>query len=302
VRRNQFVDRVIATPDAYKQTWAAARALRREFRAERPVCVLTTVGSSRSRVSLVALLGAGRALRAGYTQAAGLYDLPLATGKIRQQIGANLRVLELIGITARDVEPRLFFTESDVRKAMELRGEAARGTAILVAATSGGLRTGWMRERLAAVGRHLSEVCGMQVLLPGMAGDAAAMEAMAAEIGGGARSVAGRTSVGELAALCAASDLCVTLDTGTQHVARTQELPMVSVLPAWQPVEEWQPLGKPWAMQVVGAAIAAPAPAGYCMEELTVEMVTQAVGEMLRRYPPDEAARQARVRRSVVKD
>jgi ADP-heptose:LPS heptosyltransferase len=299
VRNNPFVDRVIETMDGYTQTLAAARAIRRAYRPGRPFCILTAGGSCRSRITLLAML-AGKALRAGYTLAPELYHAPLTPITSSCEIKQNLGALTPLGIAVEQMEPRLFFTAADVDHARELLGDAAGGTAIMVTRTSGGQLTAWPDERFIAVARHLIDTHGMSVLLPGTKADLAAVTQLTERIGVGARAVAGKTTVAELAALCACADIAVTLDTGGLHVARTQTLPLVVIAPAWQDSEQWMPLGRPWARILKGPWFPAPPPPGYALEEISVRAVVEAVDSLLSLYPPSEAARQGRRQRSCV--
>ena len=73
----------------------------------------------------------------------------------------------------------------------------------------------------------------------GTSADVAAIEAIRQAAGGVGASIAGRTSVTELAAVLAMSDAMVTLDTGTMHIGRAVKTPMAVLGPSWQRPIEW---------------------------------------------------------------
>lgn len=77
----------------------------------------------------------------------------------------------------------------------------------------------WLPERFAEVGRRLRDECGAEVLVFGSNADADVVSAVVEQIGRGAHDLAGRTRLGELAALMARCDVVVTNDTGPMHLA-----------------------------------------------------------------------------------
>jgi ADP-heptose:LPS heptosyltransferase len=303
IRNSPFIDRIIATPNPYKHTLAAARAIRRAFHPGKLFCTITTGGSGRSRIALLAL-AAGKSIRVGFTLTPELYDAPLSPTCNDSQIERNLRALRLLGMEAQDLqpsifEPRIFFTADDLRHAQSFLTGEAKGTAILVACTSGGHPKNWPEDRLIAAAQHLTRACGLRLLLPGTKADVAPLTLLAERIGHGAHVVAGKTNISQLAALCAISDIALTLDTGTLHVARTQMLPMIILAPAWQPPEEWLPLGRPWARIHVGPAIPLPPPADYVIDEIAAADVISSIDGLLATFPPSAADREARIHRSL---
>jgi len=136
--------------------------------------------------------------------------------------------------------------------------------------------------------------------LTGMPSDVAVQQALAQRIGPGAESIAGKTTVAELAAVCSLADIAITLDTGGLHVARTQQLPLVVIAPAWQNSVEWMPLGRPWARILKGPWFPAPPPPNYAIEEVSVAEVIAAADDLLALYPPSAVARNARAQRSLI--
>ncbi len=299
LRNNPFADRVIEIPNPYTHTLAAARKIRGEYKPERLFCIVTANGSSRSRIALLALL-IGKALRIGFTQVPELYDAPLSPICKDSQIARNLRALQPLGIHIESLEPRLFFTATDLAHAQALAAGSAKGSVILVTRTSGGQLTAWPQDRFVEVARHLIRAHGLQVLLAGTVPDAPALQHLAQSIGQGARSIAGQTTVSQLAALCAVSDIAITLDTGGLHVARSQQLPLAVIAPAWQDSVEWMPVHAPWARILKGPWFPAPPPPGYAIEEVATDAVIAAADDLLHAYPPSASARDARIRHSLL--
>jgi ADP-heptose:LPS heptosyltransferase len=110
--------------------------------------------------------------------------------------------------------------------------------------------------------------------------------------------VAGKTSVTELAALLAMSDVVVSLDTGTMHVGRAAGTPMVVLGPSWQRPLEWLPLGVE-NVRILRGEDRETMPEGYQLDEITPESVTTAFDELMAAYPPSAAERERRVREGL---
>ena len=124
----------------------------------------------------------------------------------------------------------------------ELR-EGGRPVLCVVTQNSGGQRTGWHEERWVVALRHAHERLGYGLAFLGTGADGEKIEALREAVGAGV-SLAGRTTIGQLAAVLALGDLVVSLDTGTMHLGRAVGVPMVVLGPSWQRPVEWLPLGK----------------------------------------------------------
>ena len=111
-------------------------------------------------------------------------------------------------------------------------------------------------------------------------------------------SVAGKTTIAELAALLAQCDLIVSLDTGTFHVARAVGLPGVVIAPAWQSPLEWLPVQSERYRVLRGPSIR-DIPPDYSIGEISVEQVCDAAQNLLEKYPVDLAQRASRVEHSI---
>jgi len=89
----------------------------------------------------------------------------------------------------------------------------------------------WLPERFAAVGRALAKD-GAAVALFGAGAERALAESLAAEIGAGAISTAGRTTLSEFLELVVGCDLFVTNDSGTMHLAASAGVPVLAIFGA----------------------------------------------------------------------
>lgn len=271
-----------------------------DFHGE-PYCVVFTGGDEnvRASVALAAILS-GNGVRAGINVAPALLHLPVGHDRSVSAIGRNLRLVELLGHPApAALEPRVCFREADLDHARALiAGSGSDPLALLITRTSGGQLTRWPDDRFVAVGEYLIRR-GFRIILSGTKADVGELEVLARRMGQSTTSVAGQTTIPQLAALCAVADVAVALDTGGMHVARAQGLPLAIIAPAWQDSVEWMPLGKPWVRILKGPWMSPPPPPGYAIEEVGVDEVTESVDDLLHRYPASLAAREERISRSL---
>jgi ADP-heptose:LPS heptosyltransferase len=302
LRHNSSVDHVIETPDALRDTFGAAKVLRAELarRNLHPDCTLTGASDQRTRIALLALI-AGGGWRGGFTLAAPLYQQPIAYRKDRSLIDNNLQLAALVGAGAEHLEPRVFFSQADVAVAQAMAHEAnpeGKPLLIMVTQNSGGQRTGWHEERFVEVIRYAHEVLGCAIAYVGTAADANAVEGLRQAAGGIGTSLTGRTSVTELAALLALSDVSISLDTGTMHVGRAVGVPMVVIGPSWQRPIEWLPLDVA-NVRILRGEDRIGVPQGYMLDEVQAGDAIAALTDLLTAYPADAARREERVRASL---
>jgi ADP-heptose:LPS heptosyltransferase len=302
LRHSPYVDRLIDTPDPLTDLKAAVFSLRsclRRLKLE-PDCVLTGASDQRTRIALMGVLGAG-GWRAGYTLKPELYRRPLEYDKSVSLIGNNLRLAGMFGCGLDEVEPHVFFSRESAGAARGLLLEVnpeGRPLVVMVTQNSGGQATGWHTERFVRVIWHAAEKLGYAVVYVGTAGDAGAIEAIRQAAGGIGRSIAGRTSVTELAAVLAMSDAMVTLDTGTMHIGRAVKTPMVVLGPSWQKPVEWLPLGVK-NVRILRGADRDTVPENYKLDEISAETVVAALDDLVGAYPANAETRGDRVQRSL---
>lgn len=302
LRHNSSIDYLIETPDPLQDAFGAAKALRAGLaqRNLQPDCTFTGASDQRTRIALLAFL-AGAGWRGGFTLAPQLYQRPLSYQLSLSLIDNNLRLATLANCRTEHLEPRVFFSVADVETATALAHEAnpeGKPLIVMVTQNSGGQRTGWHDERFVQVIRHATSVLGCAILYVGTASDSAAVEQLRHAAGGIGSSLAGRTSITELAALLALSDAAVSLDTGTMHIGRAVGVPMVVIGPAWQKPLEWLPLEIP-NVRILRGKDREDIPPDYKLDEVQATDVIAALTELLESYPPSQAQRATRLRASL---
>jgi ADP-heptose:LPS heptosyltransferase len=297
LRHSPYVDRLLETPDPLTDLWGAVRALRAlTIEAD---WVWTGASDQRTRIALLGMM-ATRAWRGGYTVNSGLYQRPIEYDRSLSLIANNVRLVELVGGKPDALEPRVFFSQRDaatIQALMQSVNPDGRPLVAMVTQNSGGQATGWHTERFVRVIRHAAEL-GCTVVYVGTAGDGPAIETIRAAAGGIGVSVAGQTSVTELAALLAMSDAMVTLDTGTMHVGRAVKTPMVVLGPSWQRPMEWLPLTVA-NVRILRGEDRDTVPENYQLDEISAESVMSALDELLQAYPAGAEARRERVEQSL---
>ena len=301
LRHSPFVDEIIETANPLTDLPQAVQDLRSGLRARglQPDCVLTGVADTRTRIDLLAALGAS-GWRGGFTQQPSFYHRPLQPDAGLSHIGNNLQLARLLGCDSAPLEPRIYFTSKNAEIAGGLLKQAnphGQPVLALVTQTSGGQRTGWHMDRFVEV-IHAAIARGCALVYLGTAADEGAIEAIRQAAGGVGCSIAGRTTVPELAAVIAMSDAVISLDTGTMHVGRAVGVPMVVLGPSWQRPLEWMPLGLP-NVRILRGEDCDTIPAGYQLDEIEAESVVAALDELMAKYPPTAEARAARVQRSL---
>ena len=305
LQNNPWVDRCVATPDPSRNLMDTVRAVRGLLRSmpPGPCCIVTTVGNQRPRIALVGVL-AGNALRVGHTIAPSLVDIPLTFTPERGQIAGNLDILRALGHDVAFCEPSIFIASADAAYAAEFLGATTQQTGpprvAIVTQNSRGQRNQWPEQRFQQVCSNLSRECQATPIFVGTQADADAIEALRGTLSDQGISLAGKTTVPQLAAVLAQCDLIVSLDTGTFHVARAVGLPGVVIAPAWQSPLEWLPVGHPRYRVLRGPSISV-IPPDYRMEEIEVEAVTAAAMDLLREFAPSLNDRAARLQRVLVR-
>lgn len=302
LRHHRSIDHLIETPDPLSDLSNTAKTLRRELQRRnlRPDCTFTGASDQRTRIGLLGLM-AGGGWRGGFTLAPQLYQRPLHYLGDRSLIDNNLRLADLIGAGGAHFEPRVFFSKSDVAAARSMAQEinpSGKPLLILVTQGSGGQRTGWHEDRFVEVIRHAHEVLGCAIAYVGTAADTVAVERIRQAAGGIGTSLTGKTSVTELAALLALSDVVVSLDTGTMHIGRAVEVPMVVMGPSWQKPLEWLPL-QAANIRILRGEDRIEVPSNYKLDEVEAPAVIASLTDLLQVYPADPARREERIQASL---
>jgi ADP-heptose:LPS heptosyltransferase len=278
--------------------WRVAREIRRQLSTlgMQPTLI---VQDATNRAGSNALLSAMVALAptAGFADAPELYDTHLDYDRSQSLIDNNLRLVALVRSDCAHREPGVHFTTEELAATnsllAQLQPDATRIAFVMQG--SGGQRTGWHDDRFAQVLRHVSTRYGRPIFL-GTAADVPLIkriEALAAVEG---LSLAGRTTVPQLAALLTQCDLLVSLDTGTLHVGRAAGVPLVVLGPCWQPPGEWLPMQLAHA-RILRGPDRGSVPPEYRLDEIEPGAVIAAIDELLRLYPAAVDSRTARAQR-----
>ncbi len=300
LQHDPHIDHLIDTPDpmgSFASLWKTVRNLRKHLRANgwQPNAVLQDASNRRGRYALFALL-LRVAPTTGFADAPALYDHHLRYDPTLSLIDNNLRLVE----GAAHLEPAVYFTAAELEQARAMLREANPAglpvTAFVVQG-SGGQRTGWHHERTVEVVQRTQALGHLPVFL-GTSENAAEIERIRDVADSSAYSLAGRTSIPQLAALLCLCDLVVTVDTGTMHIGRAVDVPMVVLGPSWQKPLEWLPLDRP-NVRILRGQDRADVPPDYRLDEVTVEQVTAAVDELLAAFPPSAQARETRVAQRI---
>jgi ADP-heptose:LPS heptosyltransferase len=302
LRHDPNIDHLIETHDplpSLRAKFRVARQLRSQLRTLglHPDLVLTDASSKAGSFALLAALLRLAPAR-GFGNAPALYDHHLAYDWTRSLIANNLRLAGNASVT----EPAVYFTAQDLAAAHTLLLEAApdgRPVTAFVVQGSGAQQTAWHDDRFAAVIRH-AESLGQRTLFLGTAADAPAIDRIRSLAASTGISLAGRTTVPQLAALLTLCDLLVTVDTGTLHVGCAAGLPLVVLAPSWQPMVEWLPLGVAHARILRGPDHLIEyghVPPNYRLDEIHPPEVNQAITSLLATYPPSPQARESRAQR-----
>ncbi len=287
-RRSPEVERVIETPDPTRDVKGAIRALRgRKLFDGEPFCTLAPLGNERTTVAAQAL-AAGSRTRVGFTVVPQLFTVPLRFDLALSQIENNLRIVAALGHPVLPHEPRIQFTSTELEFARRLLYEAGatdgQPIAIFITQTSVTQRKSWRPERFQSAARFLRERYRAFAVFVGTASESAAIDTLREPLDFPNANLAGKTDLTQLAALLSLGRVGLTLDTGTMHVGRAVGLPMVIVAPAWSPPREWLPVGNPRYRILKNLDMPAATP-DYIIDEVSVDEVTDALEELLTRYP-----------------
>lgn len=156
------------------------------------------------------------------------------------------RVMDLLALDGGTAESaELFFPLADADRAgaqalLAEAGTAAGAPLAVLAPGAGWPGKQWPAERFAEIGDRLRREAGCAVVLVGSAGEAELCRSVAARMREPAASLAGRTSLAQLAALLAQAGLFVGNDSGPMHLAACFQIPSVvcfgpTVAAKWAP-------------------------------------------------------------------
>ncbi len=281
---NPHVDRLLVTPNPLSSFRASVKALRNAALFDgQPWTTLLTSGNERTKITLASVL-AGPSKRVGFAVHGGLLHQHLQWQPALSQIDNNLRLLQAVlpgAPSPLTSEPNIYPVQG-VAFAESLVLPPTGGPRIALATqTSITQRKKWRDDRWVQLAHALHERYAASLIFVGTSAEAAAIDDLRARIGFATASIAGQTTIQQLAAVFARCDLGVMLDTGPLHVARAVGLPAVVIAPAWSPPHEWLPVGNPRYRILKNRDFPPPAPDDYIIDEVGVDEVLAAVRDLL---------------------
>lgn len=290
---NPHLDTLLRTPSPLQDVMEAVRQLRRARLFEgKPYITLLTTGNERTKITAAAML-AGPSCRIGFAVHGGLIHTHLRFDPQQSQIENNLRLLTATGVQPPSrpsiVEPRIYPDAASTAYASSVleptsSGATRSGPRIALATqTSITQRKKWLDERWIELAHALRQRYDADLIFVGTEGEAPAILALQQRIGFTTTSIAGRTTIPQLAAVFARCDLGIMLDTGPLHVGRAVGLPTVVIAPAWSPAHEWLPIHNPRYRILKNADFPPPAPDDYIIDEVSVADVLSAAASLLPR-------------------
>lgn len=199
---------------------------------------------------------------------------------------------EAAGIAVRDAFPRLAATQSETERAHALLRESGipEGTsfAVIAPGASYGPAKQWGPERFASVAASL-HVRGIRCVLVGAAADRSASDRLrrAPDAPRGLADLTGKTGLGELIGVLAASVLVISNDSGVMHVAAALGRPTVAIFGSTSPV--WTSADAPSVVNLFAAYPCSPCfrrtcPIGYgCLHAITTEDAIRAAQTLIAR-------------------
>ncbi len=173
----------------------------------------------------------------------GLLDLELQMRPREHEIARCLRLVEALGAAGTpELEFRITLADwLEIEAVAEQTGLDLGRPMIAVHPGAKDPARRWPAERFAATASRLAPELGAQVVITGGAGEVPLAEQVASSVAAPTFVLAGRTSIGGLAALLATQKLLVTNDTGVSHLAAAVRTPSVVLFGPTDPAR-WAPL------------------------------------------------------------
>ncbi|MCC6383128.1 MAG: glycosyltransferase family 9 protein [Dehalococcoidia bacterium] len=164
------------------------------------------------------------------------------------QVDRNLHRLRSVGLAADDTRLRLALPNAAVAGADALLAGAGIGPGVPFLAVAPGASCPARRypaDRFASAAADVASRTGFPVVVLGAARERGLADAVAAAIPDGATSLAGRTTVAELAAVLARTSLLLGNDSGPMHLADAFGTPMVITFSGTDLESQWRPRHAP---------------------------------------------------------
>lgn len=161
----------------------------------------------------------------------------------RPQVDRLIEIVSTLGPASVPPFPWLTVSESDARMAEGMI--AAMDASVMIGMHVGAQRPAnrWPVERFIALGKLLLATPGRAIVLTGGTGETGLTAAVARELGNRCLDLAGRTTLGELAAVAARCRVFVSNDTGAMHTAYAVGAPVVALFGGRFFPHVWYPHG-----------------------------------------------------------
>ncbi len=153
-----------------------------------------------------------------------------------------LRLLEFVGIPASDEQMEFPIEERDRQELQALFKLHGLHRYVCIHAGASVPSRCWSSDRFATIAEYLAQM-GWQIVLTGTCAERGLTEAIAKLIKAPTINLAGRTSLGTLAALLNECKLLVCNDTGISHLAAALKVPSVVIFSGSDP-QRWSPLDR----------------------------------------------------------
>ena len=161
-----------------------------------------------------------------------LPDQPHAPPPVHPGADHSLRLVRALGIDTKDSTPRLAVSGKAAARIQELLRFVGFGPGerwITINPCSRRKYKEWVHERWAEIADGIWERHGIPAILVGAPGESGTAEGIVRRCAGRAVSLAGKTSLGELAALLAGSALHLGVDSAPPHIAFAVGAPTVTI-------------------------------------------------------------------------
>jgi ADP-heptose:LPS heptosyltransferase len=220
--RRSPIDRVAVIPkqvvERTPEEWdATGREVVERLSAEDWDLAIQLHGGGRHSNHLIRRLGA-RASAGLCTADAPPLDRWLPYAGHQHEVFRFLETVSLVGATPVTFEPKIALTDHDLREASNVMGTPAAGPWVAIHPGAGDPRRRWPEQKFARLADALLRN-GLRVIITGGPEDCELAARICSGMQGSAMDLAGRLSLGGLAALFARCALVISNDSGPLHVA-----------------------------------------------------------------------------------
>jgi len=218
-------------------------------------------------------------------------NLKVASPPVHPGADQSLRILREIGIDTKDSTPRLFVAPTDLARAKEFLAEAGVASdsdMVTINPFSRWKYKEWDNAKWGAVIDRIWETHRIPAVLIGSPEEAVGCQRIVAGRESRTFNLAGKTTLGELAAVISMSSLHLGVDSAAPHIAAALCTPTVTIhgptdWRAWRVINEWHRVVSP-VMDCLPCNKMGCNGSGrsQCLEELVAEPVIRAALELLR--------------------